>query len=353
MARSIVAVLRTSPETVLEDYRSLLHLAACRESFHPERELALHVSLAWQPFFPSVSTPPWQLDGVLETVLEDGYPRERVFAWYDDAAGVTLSKGRVLNRHVSVLDRHHIPTITPGEKDRRVCLTPKSPLRVLHQLFPGGVPIPEKLAGRNFIHLSTMKTDARTMIDGAVRSVFNGLFGREGRRAEGNIHGAMVDALAVQREIAGGTFSVMDAVFSGEGPDSRDLEPHETNLILASADPVALDSVALRLMGFDPLETPFIRMAQEAGLGVGNPAGIDVVGIDVSGISLGFQIAETAGARRVRAFERQAHGTALESLAGFVSMVYHDWYRFLNYGEKRISRAMSGPWGPVFEKYRR
>ncbi len=353
MARSTVAVLKTTPETVLEDYRNLLRLAGYRAALNPDRELAFHVNLAWQPFFPSVSSPPWQLDGVMGTVFEDGFPRERTFAWYDDAAGVTLSKGRVLNRHVSVLDRFRVPTITPGEKDRRVYITPKRPLRALQKVFPGGIPVPERLAGRNIVHLPTMRTDSRTVISGAVRSVYDGLLGREGRRVHDDIHGAMVDALAVQREISGGTFAVMDAVFAGEGPDARDLEPREANLILASSDPVALDSVALRIMGFDPLEVPFVRMAHESGLGVGDPSGIDISGIDISEISLGFHVEESKGAKRIRAFERRAQGTILESLSGLSSMVYYDWYRFLNFGEKRIREALRGPWGAAFERYRR
>ncbi|MHB9030620.1 MAG: DUF362 domain-containing protein [Candidatus Latescibacterota bacterium] len=353
MARSSVAVLRTSPETVIDDYRRLLLLASCREALNPDRDIAVHITLAWHPFLPSASSPPWQIDGVLGAILGEGYPKERMFAWYDDAAGASFSKGQVLNRHVTVLDRYGIPSKHLDEKEHRVYIRPKTPLRALEGLFSGEVPIPERLMGRNFIHLSTMKTNINTTIHGAVRSIFEGLLGRESRKARGCLHAAMVDALAVSRQIGAGLFTVMDATFSGEGPHSRDLTPHETNLILASADPVALDAVALRFMGFEPMETPFIRIAHEAGLGVGDPAEIETIGEDLSGQSLGFQIIEPGGTRKVRALEQAAQGTAFEPLSGFVSTAYHDWYRYLKYEEKRIGEALRGPWGKVFENYRR
>jgi len=41
---------------------------------------------------------------------------------------------------------------------------------------------------------------------------------------------------------------------------------------------VAIDAVAAKLMGFDPLDLPYIRLAHDAGLGVGDPRDIELVG---------------------------------------------------------------------------
>jgi uncharacterized protein (DUF362 family) len=38
---------------------------------------------------------------------------------------------------------------------------------------------------------------------------------------------------------------------------------------------VAIDAVAAKMMGFDPLEIGYIRMAHEQGLGVGDPGDRD------------------------------------------------------------------------------
>jgi hypothetical protein len=54
--------------------------------------------------------------------------------------------------------------------------------------------------------------------------------------------------------------------------------PFTKNVILASADQVAIDAVAAKLMGFDPMQIKFIRMAHEMGLGCGDPRDIEIVG---------------------------------------------------------------------------
>lgn len=353
MPRSIVAVLVTSPDTIIRDYRRLMELTPFRDVLARSRGIAVHPTLAWHPFFPSCSTPPWQLDGVLGALIGSGFSGEEVCAWYDSASGVSIHTGRVLNRHDSVLARYGIRVFTDDAGDRRVLHRPRTPLRVLHRVFPDGIPFPERLIGRFLIHLPTLKTRRDTIVSGAAVSALECWLGKESRRLGDSIHEALVDILAVQKELSPGVLSVMDGVFAGEGPEPRNLAPHEKNVILASSDSVALDSVALTLMGFDPMGAGYIRMAHEAGIGSGAPEDIELAGDDISGMRFGFSIVEPAVARRVRTLERAVFGTVLEPAARLVSTVYHDWYRYLAFGEERIKRAMSGEWGKVFEGYRR
>jgi uncharacterized protein (DUF362 family)/Pyruvate/2-oxoacid:ferredoxin oxidoreductase delta subunit len=60
---------------------------------------------------------------------------------------------------------------------------------------------------------------------------------------------------------------IVDAVvgMEGNGPNCSDLR--EIGLILASNNGVAVDAVIARMMGLDPGAVPFIRIAQEKGLG--------------------------------------------------------------------------------------
>ncbi len=39
--------------------------------------------------------------------------------------------------------------------------------------------------------------------------------------------------------------------------------PHVKNVILASADQVAIDAIAAKMMGYDPMKLDFIRLAHE------------------------------------------------------------------------------------------
>src|SRR5438552_12497342 len=95
------------------------------------------------------------------------------------------------------------------------------------------------------------------------------------------IHETLVDLLHIQREIHSGILAVMDGTVAGNGPGPRTMIPVEKDYLLASADQVAIDAVATKMMGFDPMSVPYIRLAHEAGLGVGRPEEIELVGEDV------------------------------------------------------------------------
>ena len=66
------------------------------------------------------------------------------------------------------------------------------------------------------------------------------------------IHRTLVDLLAIQKEIHSGLFAVMDGTTAGNGPGPRTMFPVVKNVMLASADQVAIDAVAAKMMGFDP-----------------------------------------------------------------------------------------------------
>jgi hypothetical protein len=91
MMKSQVAVLKTTPTTVVADYRRLMRLAGYERFLAPATETALRINTSWHYFYPACSTTPWQLDGVISTLLEDGYAREKLFVgnfgdgeiWYE------------------------------------------------------------------------------------------------------------------------------------------------------------------------------------------------------------------------------------------------------------------------------
>ena len=71
---------------------------------------------------------------------------------------------------------------------------------------------------------------------------------------------------------------VMDGVIAMEGNGPRGGEPRNMNVLLFSADPVALDATACRLIGLDPMLVPTIRFGQEFGRGTANAGDIELLG---------------------------------------------------------------------------
>jgi hypothetical protein len=104
------------------------------------------------------------------------------------------------------------------------------------------------------------------------------------------IHETLVDLLAIQKEIHSGLFAIMDGTTAGNGPGPRTMYPVIKDFMLASEDQVAIDAVAAKMMGFDPMSIDYIRFADEDGLGNGRMENIDVVGHDIARESWGFRV---------------------------------------------------------------
>ena len=72
-ASPVVAVVKTSPETVLDDVKVAMNLAGYKRVLPRDLATLLKINISWQHYYPACSTTPWQLDGVIRTLMEDGY----------------------------------------------------------------------------------------------------------------------------------------------------------------------------------------------------------------------------------------------------------------------------------------
>lgn len=77
---------------------------------------------------------------------------------------------------------------------------------------------------------------------------------------------------------------VIDGMVAGEGEGPVTPTPRRMNLVLASRDPVALDTIATLVMGYDPADIAHIVYAAGLGLGTNDPARITVVGQPLSAV---------------------------------------------------------------------
>jgi len=361
MGRPVVAALRTKPDTVLEDYARLLDLAGYRGHLDPQVEVALKINISWHHWYPACSTTPWQLEGVIRKLLADGWPAEQIYGAHNRTVVVSARRGEVANKHKPVLERYGIRNIhlyEPGEE--WITYQPKGKMLVLPDIYPDGIHIPRRLVGSNIIHLPTAKTHVFTTMTGAMKNAFGGLLHERRHWTHSVIHETLVDLLTIQQEIHPGIFAVCDATFAGDGPGPRCMVAHEKDLILASADQVAIDAVVAKLMGFDPMSLDFIRLAHEAGLGMGEPSEIEVVGDDISGENWGFSRGQESLASRgqkliywgpLKPLEKFLLRTAIAPWSYLASILYHDWYWYPCVGRRRVREALEGKWGRLFEAY--
>src|SRR5262245_51260639 len=155
---------------------------------------------------------------------------------------------------------------------------PKAKMLVLDRIFPEGIQIPDYFMGKNIVHLPTVKCHIYTTTTGAMKNAFGGLLNTRRHYTHSWIHETLVDLLAIQKEIHGGLFAIMDGTTAGDGPGPRTMRPVIKDVVLASSDQVAIDAVAAAMMGFEPLELPYLRLADEAGLGNGRREQIEIAG---------------------------------------------------------------------------
>ncbi len=359
MARATVAVLYTTPQTVVEDYGRLMDLAGLRTHLPLQHDTILKINISWHHYFPGCSTTPWQLDGVTTKLKQEGY--QNLIPAQNRTVVVDPKVGEKRNHLAAVVEKHNIPFRYLYDPDVEwIRYEPRARMRVLEQVFPEGILIPKLLVGRNAVHLPTTKTHVFTGITGAMKNAFGGLLRENRHWTHAVIHETLVDLLAIQKEIHPGLFAVMDGTVAGDGPGPRAMMPHVKNVILASADQVAIDAIEAKLMGFDPMGFDFIRLAHEDGLGVGDPREIEIVGADISDVNWHFNHKRETFASRgqkliyhgpLKPLEHLLLRTFLVPWSYLASRAYHDGFWFPFIGKKRVRQILNTEWGELFRRY--
>lgn len=357
---SKVAVVRTGTATVCADIARAMELAGAGVHLAGERDLLIKLNLSWTKYFPACSSQPWQLDGALRYLLAHGYRPDRLIPVENKTVVTNPRAGARNNLWEGVLERHGLAFRPLTEVEWTVHRF-REPLLRLNEIFPKGIEIPALFAGRDVLHLPTVKTHGHSITTGAVKNAFGGLLKEVRHFAHKYIHEVLVDLLTMQRELHPRVFAVMDGTVCGNGAGPRTMEPVVGNLILASADSVAIDAVAARVMGFDPMSIPYLRMATERGLGEARLDRVEIVGDGIDGVNLGFRTRRSFviwGDQMLRLgplrfLEKLALHSPLAVWAPFASNVYHDWLWYPTIGRSRIKRFRSTEWGALWERYRR
>jgi uncharacterized protein (DUF362 family) len=354
-----VAVVYTTPETVLDDIARAMRLADYTQTLSLDTATLLKINISWQHYYPACSTTPWQLEGVIKTLKADGYGE--LIPTHNGTVVVDPHEGAINNKHTVVEDKYGLQSVYLDYPPVKwIDYKPKAKMLVLDDIFPEGIQIPEMFIGKNIVHMPTVKTHVFTTMTGAMKNAFGGLLNRKRHWTHSVIHETLVDLLAIQHEIHPGVFAVTDGTFAGDGPGPRAMRWHAKNVIIAGADQVAVDAVAARLMGFDPLTIGYIRIAHEMGLGIGDMDSIEVVGDDISGVNWRFKQNENTFASRgqkliywgpLKPLENMLLRSPIAPWAFFASNLYHNEYWLRLIGRRRIRAAMKTDWGKLFQSY--
>ncbi|UCD16891.1 MAG: DUF362 domain-containing protein [Candidatus Zixiibacteriota bacterium] len=359
MAKSRVAVLRTDAGNILEDYRKLLELINYKAILDFNHDTIIKLNLSWTKYFPACSTQPWQLEGVAKTLVEDGFPKNRLFPLENKTVVTNPMKGARNNLWLPVLAKYGL-SYTELPKVEWVVYPFKEKLLKLGDIFPEGIEIPRMFIGKQIVHLPTVKTHGHAVTTGAIKNSFGGLLKEVRHYAHKYMHEVLVDLMLMQKELHPRIFAVMDGTVCGDGAGPRTMIPRSQNLILASDDSVAIDAVAAKLMGLDPLSIPYLRMCHDRGLGTAEFREIEVLGHDIAEINFGFRSKRSFviwGDQLLRKgplkfLEKIALHSPLVVWAPIASNIYHDWFWYPIIGKSIIRKYSKTEWGQLFIKYK-
>jgi uncharacterized protein (DUF362 family) len=359
---SKVAVLFTRPETVLEDYTRLFELAGGAQALQPGAPTILKDNITWHFPMPGANTTPWQLEGTILALRAAGF--DDLSCVQNQTVVTNAFKGEDLNGYRPIFKAHDIEVrynFRPQDMSW-VEYRPKAKMLALDSIYPEGIRIPDFFIGKNIVHLPTVKTHMYTTTTGAMKNAFGGLLTKHRHYTHTWIHETLVDLLAIQREIHPGVLALMDGTTAGTGAGPRMIRPLVKNVILASADQVAIDAVAAKLMGFDPLSIRYIRLAHEAGLGCGDPRQIELVGDDVAGESWGFKVGRNSHSflawlawyGPTKVFQKVLLRTPLVIVPTLIGEIEQD-YLYWPFKYRRLAQRWMAEtsWGGLFQRYQR
>jgi len=345
-----------------------MNLAGYQDVIARDADTALKVNISWHFFFPGSSTTPWQLDGVIRAMTRDGYDPRLIHACHNRTVVIDAHLGERENKQVQVVEAHGLRNVHLYEGEEWINIHDAvgdlaKKFLCLNEVYPDGFMIPKRFIGENIIHLPTVKTHVFTTTTGAMKNAFGGLLNERRHWTHPVIHETLVDLLMIQKKIHRGVFAVMDGTFAGDGPGPRCMVPYVKNVLLASADQVAIDAVAAKLMGFDPMSIKFIRLAHDLGLGTGDPRDIEIVGDpDAARESWNFD----GPYRKMTFASRMQHKiywgplkkpiewslkTVLAPWAYIASVLYHDSFWYPLKAKHAMHDVLNSGWGRLFRHW--
>jgi uncharacterized protein (DUF362 family) len=361
MKKAKVAIIRTKPRTVLDDIGKLFDLADGSASLNKNATTILKDNISWHYPLPSANTTPWQLEGTILALKKNGF--DKISCVQNKTEVTNAYKGEELNCYSPIFQTYNIDVLYNFlEKDMKwIVYKPKAKMHVLSDIYKDEIRIPDYFIGKNILHLPTTKCHIYTTTTGAMKNAFGGLLNHKRHQTHSHIHETLVDLLAIQKEIHPGIFCIMDGTTAGNGPGPRIMKPETKNVMLASNDQVAIDAVASKIMGFDPMSIKYINLAHESGLGVGKPSEIEITGdVDVANENWNFKVGKSfhmfagwvAWFGPTKFLQKVFTRPPILYFAQFYSFFYHDVIHWpLREGEIYRKWLVDSEWGRMFKGY--
>lgn len=331
---ALVSVVKVQGD-VLAAVKKAMELARWQDFIPRGAAVALKPNLGWDLFFPGAVTSPWVVEGVITTI------KEHVGQIYVVEAGQVLVDVEKAVRQTGVLalcEKYRLPWINMS-KGKFV------KVKLDNGLIMKELAVPEILTRTTLITIPVMKTHGKTTITGSIKNQWGCL--PEFRH---NYHPVVNQVLVDINLAVKPRFTVVDGTIGMEGNGPKSGSPKIADLIMASGDIVAADTVMTRLMGFEPGQIKMIANCAKAGLGEADETKIKVVGADIRGVNLHFKPAKHNTVSLVEQLLRQSkllrwvifHTFVLKLCCWGALLWYYIWY-YIGPGKRMKDQVLRHP----------
>jgi uncharacterized protein (DUF362 family) len=329
-------------ESVWAAVERAMVLAGWMDSIPRGANVALKPNLGWDLFLPGAVTSPWVVEGVIRTIRPHV---GELFLVESDQVVVDVNKAFAQ----SGLDR-----VCRAYDVRWVNMT-HLPLVEVEVPQPRALPkiaVPEILLRTVLVTIPVMKTHNKTTITGALKNQWGCL-----PMFRHQYHLVLDAALADINQVVRPQFAVMDATVALEGNSPKSGIPRIVDRVLASSDPVALDSVAAYLMGFAPSQIGHLQECAAVGLGQATLDEIEMLGDPAEPLSPPFIPARHNLVSRMElVLRRNARlrpwffDTPLFRVCCALTLLYYDvWYHVLGIGRRRRDAVLRSAYGAQWQ----
>ena len=154
---------------------------------------------------------------------------------------------------------------------------------------------PKVKAFDKIIDVPVLKTHDQTMVSLGIKNLKGVLPVSERMHYhEENLEQAIVDLCGFVQPC----LVIIDGTTGGEGLGPGECTPVQMDLVIAGANPLAVDMVGAAVMGFEVAQIKFLRYAIAAGMGPKRLDDVEVLGHPIAAVSRPFDTAETAACRQ-------------------------------------------------------
>lgn len=234
----IVHVIKTSHRTLRPDIGRALNTAEFKK-LNPDKETFIKINANYDRNWPGCNTSKWFLDALLSNLKDIGFNELKVVEGdlkFQPALRTIKVTG--INK---VLEKYKVPFVAL-------------------EGMPRDNELPIILKNSQLISTPVLHTHTFAVISVAAKNLY-GLLPVYREKYHNVLSQKLLDLCKNVK-----VFSIVDGTVGLQGGSMRMGDPIKTDLILTGWDPISLDAVSAKIMGFDLEQVPHLKLANDRGL---------------------------------------------------------------------------------------